>query len=197
MISDKFVLFGCALNLIGSSSYVVHTVQGKTKPNRVSWLMWALAPMIALAAEIHADVGIQALLTFIVGFGPAMVFAASFVNRKSVWKITKFDILCGVLSMMGVVAWLFTKDGDYAIAFVIIGDIFAAIPTLRKSYTNPETESYLVFLLASINAALVLLTIDNWNFATYAFPIYILAICLVLVWLIKLRWGLKQRRALA
>jgi hypothetical protein len=197
MISEKFVILGSAINLLGSFSYVADTLHGETKPNRVSWLMWALAPMVVLAAQINAEVGIQALLTFFVGFGPILILAASFVNRKSVWKITPFDIICGVLSMIGILAWLVTKDGNYAILFAIFADIFAAIPTLRKSYTSPETESYLAFLSAAISAAIVLLTIDNWNFATYAFPIYILVICLIFVGLIKFRWGLRLKKVLA
>ena len=43
--------------------------------------------------------GSQALLTFTVGFGPLVVFAASFVNPKSVWKLGRLDYTCGALSV--------------------------------------------------------------------------------------------------
>lgn len=196
MISEKFVFVGFTLSLIGASSYVLHTLQGKTRPNRVTWLMWALAPLVAFAAEIHEGVGIQALLTFMVGFGPLMVLTASFINRKAVWKVTRFDIWCGILSFLGLILWLVTRHGNIAIALAIAADGLAAIPTVRKSWTNPESESYLIYLLASMNATIVLLTIDNWNFATYGFPIYIAAFSFSVFCLIKFKLGLKFRNTL-
>jgi len=189
MISDKFVILGFLINLFGDLSYVLHTLQNKTKPNRVSWFMWALAPLIAFSAEIHEHVGIQVLMTFIVGFGPLMVFIASFVNRKSVWKLTRFDLACGALSLLGLILWLLTRHGNVAIFFSILADGLAAIPTVVKSYKDPGSESYLVFLLGATNAAITLLTIDHWNFATYGFPIYIFSICILLFVLIRFKAG--------
>ncbi len=56
------------------------TVRGHSQPNRVTWLLWGLAPMLAFAAELKAHVGLSALMTFSVGFNPLLVLAASFVN---------------------------------------------------------------------------------------------------------------------
>lgn len=191
MISDKFVILGFVINLVGDLSYVIHTLQNKTRPNRVSWFMWALAPLIAFAAEIHEGVGIQSLMTFIVGFGPLLVLIASFVNRKSVWKITKFDIACGALSFLGLICWALTRHGNVAIAFSILADGLAAIPTLKKSFYEPDSESYLVFLFGGTNAAITILTIHEWSFAVYAFPIYILSICAIFVALVRFKLGLR------
>ena len=97
---------------------------------------------MAFGAELHEGVGIQALMTFIVGFSPFLVFLASFVNKKSYWKITKFDVVCGALALLGLSLWLVTREGNAAIAFAIAGDTFAGIPTFKKAFTHPETESY-------------------------------------------------------
>jgi len=58
MLDVKFVLVGALLNLSGSSKYVFETIKGRTKPNRISWLMWAIAPLIAFAAELNQGVGL-------------------------------------------------------------------------------------------------------------------------------------------
>ena len=191
MISENFIYLGAALNLIGSSTYVLHTLQGKTKPNRVTWFLWALAPLIAFAAQLDEGVGKQAILTFVVGFGPLLVFAASFINRKSIWKLTRFDFACGALSVLGLILWLVTDEGNLAIALSIAADGLAALPTVVKSFKEPETESYTVFLLGAVNAALTLLTIKVWAFAEYGFALYILIICLLLFTLIKFEVGKK------
>jgi len=142
MIDEHFVILGALLSLIGQLNYVVNMLKGQTKPNRVTWFLWALVPMIAFSAQIDEGVGLAALMTFMVGFGPIMIFIASFVNSKSVWKITRFDIGCGVLSIIGVIFWLITGDGLIAIAMAILADMFASLPTIVKAYKAPETESY-------------------------------------------------------
>lgn len=185
MLDPKFVILGALLNLVGSTTYVWETLKGRTKPNRVTWFLWALAPLIAFAAELGEGVGIQALMTFMVGFGPLLIFLASFVNRKSYWKITTFDVVCGCMSLIALGLWAITQSGNLAIVFSIFADGLAAVPTVIKSYRDPQTENSTVFLLGAISAVITLLTITSWTFAHYAFPLYILLICLLLFTLIK------------
>lgn len=189
MISDKFVLVGALLNIIGSSTYAYNTIKGKTKPNRVTWFLWALAPLIAFSAELGEHVGLQALMTFMVGFGPLLVLLASFVNRKAYWKITRLDIACGVLSIAALVLWRVTGTGAVAIWLSIAADMLAAVPTLIKSYLEPETEHPDVFRNGALSAGITLLTIKQWTFANYGFPAYIFLICVVLYALIKFKLG--------
>jgi len=191
MLHPNFVLLGVLISFVGGLSYLIDTVKGKTQPNRVSWFIWALAPLIAFSAEINKGVGIQSLMTFIVGFNPLLIFLASFVNKKSEWKLGKLDIVCGVLAVSGMVAWLLLKEGNVAIFFSILADGIAGVPTIIKSYFFPETENYQVFLGGAISALLTLLTIQVWTFAHYAFPVYIFLICLLLLLLIKFKLGKK------
>lgn len=196
MIDERFVLVGAALSLIGSASYLRDTIRGKTKPNRVSWFLWAAAPLIAFSAELGHGVGLPALMTFMVGFGPLLIFLGSFVNRQSVWRLTRLDLACGVLSVLGLALWQITGSGYLAILFCILADALAGIPTIVKSYKEPETENWHVFFFGSINATITLLAIDTWDFAHAAFPLYILAICVLLVVLIKFRVGTRRNLAI-
>ncbi len=194
MIDERFVFVGLFLAVIGGLSYLIDTIKGKTTPNRVTWFLWALAPLIAFSAQLQQGVGLTALLTFIVGFNPLLIFLASFVNKKAVYKLTKLDLVCGVLSIVGIILWQVTDIGNLAILFSILADALAGVPTIVKSYKNPETESYAIFLLGAINAAITLLTIKVWDFAHYAFPLYILGICILLFSLIRFKLGPKIRK---
>lgn len=139
MINPNFVIFGAFIQFVGSFPYIKETLQGKVKPNRVSWLLWAIAPLIAAWAEIQQGVGILALTTFIVGFIPLIIFIASFVNKDSEWKLGRIDIICGVLSVVGLILWMITQVGNIAILFSLLADGLSAIPTLIKSFKYPET----------------------------------------------------------
>lgn len=189
MIDEKFVLLGALFNVIGGASYLIDTVKGRVRPNRVTWFIWALAPLIAFTAEVGQGVGIRSLMTFMVGFNPLLIFLASYVNKKSVWKLTRFDFACGSLSLIGLLLWYVTKVGNLAIFFSILSDGLASIPTFRKAYFYPETENWNVFLCAGISAIITLLTITVWNFAHWGFPLYIFINAAVLFILIKFKPG--------
>jgi len=193
MISPYFVLLGVAFNFFGGLTYLSDTLKGKVKPNRVSWGIWAVAPLIAFSAQLSQGVGIQSLMTFMVGFMPLTIFIASFFNKKSYWRLGRLDMACGALSIIGLVGWYLTKVGNVAIAFSIVADFLAGVPTLIKAYRYPETENYLVFACSCLSALIAILTINDWRFQYYGFPIYIFLFDLTAVLLIGFKHGRENQ----
>ena len=187
MINQNFIYLGAIIFFLGGIGYFVETIQGKVKPNKVTWFLWALAPMIAFAAQIKQGVGLESLLTFMVGFIPIIILLASFVNKKSYWKIEKLDLICGSLSIIGLILWQVTKVGNVAILFSLISDLLAGWPTIIKSYQHPETENYLIYLGNAVFALITLLTIKVWTFETYSFSLYIFILTLLITILVKFK----------
>ncbi len=191
MLNQNFVIVGTIIGAIGVLAYLVDTVKGKVKPNRVSFLLWSIAPLIAFAAQINQGVGLESLMTFSTGFLPLTVFIASFVNKKAEWKLTKFDLFCGVLSIAGLILWLITKVGNLAIAFSILADGLAALPTITKAYKYPGTEIAWPWIATSFGVILTLLTLDTLTFANSGFIIYILIVNTIIFSLVQFRIGEK------
>lgn len=189
MLNVNFILIGVALQFLTGIGYAFDTIKGKVKPNRVSWFLWMLAPGIAFFAEIKQGVGLQSLMTFIVGFVPLMILLASFVNKKSYWKIGKLDIVCGIFSLIGLALWVITQTGTIAILFSILADALAGMPTIIKAYKDPESEGALVFWAGVIMAGITILTITHWTIAESAFPIYIFLINLTIASLVSFKIG--------
>lgn len=79
--------------------------------------------------------------------------------------------------------------GNIAIVFSLISDFLAGYPTIVKSYRAPETENYVLYLGNSIFAGITLLTITEWNFANYSFPLYIFLVTLLITILVKFKIG--------
>ncbi len=194
MLNQNFIYLGSAVAVFGGIYYVIETVKGRIKPNRVSFLLWSIAPLIAFFAQIKQGVGLEALMTFITGFWPLAIFVASFVNKKSEWKLTKFDLLCGILSIVGLFLWMITKVGNIAIFFSIVADAMAAIPTVVKVYKHPQTEVAWPWLTPAIGVALTLLTLKEFTFANSGFIIYIISINMIIYFLIQFKFGVKMRR---
>ena len=187
MLDQNFVWLGFVVGMIGTALYVIATIQGRVKPNRLSWLILGIAPLIAFAAEIDEGVGIRSLMTFSVGFGPLLVFAASFVNKDSYWKLGRFDFLCAALSLIALVLWQLSGSGNVAIVLTIAADGLATLAILVKSWRFPHTEVPWPAVGGIVSSAIALLVLDRWTFADYAFPTYILMISIALTGTIVLR----------
>lgn len=168
------VFIGAAVYLIGVFRYIQDTINGKTKPNRVTWLIWTLAPFIGTAAAIVDGVGWAALPVFIVGFGPLLVFIASFANPKAYWKLKNFDYICASLSVLALVFWTITKEPLVAIMFAIASDAFASVPTITKSWKHPDTESGVIYATALFNVFTGFFALEMFSASELAFPIYLI-----------------------
>jgi hypothetical protein len=189
MLNQNFVIIGTIIGAIGSFAYLVDTVKGKVKPNRVSFLLWSIVPFIAFAAQIKQGVGLESLMTFSTGFLPLTTFIASFVNKKAEWKVTRYDLICGFLSIVGLILWMITKVGNVAIFVSIVADGFAAVPTIVKAYKYPDTELAWPWIATSFGVVLTLLTIKGLTFANSGFIVYIFLLDTLIFSLVQFRIG--------
>jgi hypothetical protein len=121
-----------------------------------------------------------------------LTFGASFVNKKAEWKITKFDLVCGALSILGLILWLITKVGNIAITFSILADGLAAVPTIVKAYKYPDTELAWPWIATVFGVVLTLLTLSEWTFANSGFIVYILIVNTLIFSLIQFRIAEKM-----
>lgn len=172
MLDQLLVIIGILCNAVGTYIYLLATLRGEIKPNKVTFLLWSLAPAVAFAAQITQGVGVQSLMTLSVALFPLSIFVAAFLNKKAFWKIQPFDLMCGSLSLLGLVLWSVTKVGNIAILFSIFADGLAALPTIIKAFRHPETEAALPWLGSVASGILTLITIKTWNFETFGFPLY-------------------------
>lgn len=173
MLPSYFVYLGVAAQFFGGIPYFIDTLKGKVKPNKVSWFLWTLAPMIAFFAMLNKGTGLEMFTTFIVGFVPLIILIASFFNKEADWKLTTLDYICGAASLGGLVLWYITKEPNVAIVFSILADGLAAVPTMVKAYKEPETEESSIFFFGIVNAAFGLLVLTEWKFANYGFNLYL------------------------
>ena len=161
MIDPHFVYLAAALSLVGAYGYIGETLRGETAPNRVTWSLWGVEGVLAFCVEIEQHVGLAALMTLMLGLVPCMVVVASFRNPQGAWKLGPFDVICGAVSVGGLVFWAFVNEPTVALVSFVVADQMAALPTIRKSWLAPSTESPRLFFLGSANCAITLLTLTK------------------------------------
>ncbi len=197
-LEHLLVILSAIIMLAGGWTYILDTLKGKTQPNRVTWGMWALAPLIGVLASFDQGADPWALVrTFLAGFIPLMVFISSFFNPSSFWKTSIFDISCGALSLLALIVWLGTESPRSAILMTVLADLLAAVPTLVKAWKAPETENRTVFVASLTSAVLVIPSIPNWQVENCAFTIYLVLIDIALILILSDRRVARKHLPLA
>jgi hypothetical protein len=188
------VILSALISLAGASAYIRDTITGKTQPNRVTWSLWAIAPLIGTAATVASGAEPWAVVrVFLAGFMPLLVLLASFINRQSYWRLNRFDLGCGALSVAALIVWGAADSPRLAILLAAAGDGFAAIPTLTKAWRFPETETRAMFIGSFLSSILVIPSISAWNIENAAFTIYLaLASALMLFALYRKQLGVGR-----
>ena len=132
--------------------------------------------MIAFVAQLSQGVELIAWATFASGLTPILIVLASYLNPKAYWQIQKGDYLFALIAIIGVVLWQVTDNANLAITFALLADLAVALPTITKSYTNPDSESPLAFVLSTVGFLLAIAAVQSWNYESAAFVVYLAAI---------------------
>ena len=167
------VFVGVLIQLAGASLYLRDTIAGTTKPNRITFILWAALPFVGGSAALAEGVGWATLPVFIAGFTPLIILIASFHNKNAYWKLRSYDYFLGSLAVLALVLWWFTDNPTYAIVLVVLANMLAALPTLLKSWSHPETETGISYLTSLIGAASAFFVLEAFSFAELAYPTYL------------------------
>lgn len=188
------MLLSAVISLSGAAAYIRDMYRGKSKPNLVTWGLWAFAPLIATGAALSANADFWATARiFMAGFGPLLVFLAAFLVRQGYWKLSAFDYACGALSLVALGAWLAADSPILAILLAAIADLLASFPTLVKAWKYPETETLYTYFVGLFTASIIIPAIPIWNIENAAFQVYLLVVNTAL-FLIVLRGYLRRRK---
>ncbi len=183
----KIVLtgIGIVIGLVSYGFYFYGIYRGKTKPHVFTWFVWTILNGIVFFAQIYKGGGFG---SWIVGVNAlsclAVTIAAIIYGEKHITRADWFSFF-GALS--GIALWLITKNPLLAVILSSVVDIFAIIPTFRKSYYKPQEENALAFTFDTIKFALSLFALKSFNLTTVFYPASVVLIDSVLVLMILIR----------
>ena len=173
MIPENFAIVGAIIGSIGGFYYLFDTITGKARPNRVTWLLWGLLPMITFVAQRAQGVEGLSWATFAAGFTPFLIFGASFLNKQAYWQTARRDYYVMIGALVGIALWAVTDNANLAILFALLADVLAGLPTFIKAYRHPETESWKAYAISTVGFGLGVLAIPAFTFENYAFILYL------------------------
>ncbi|MCU0568598.1 MAG: hypothetical protein MUF49_18625 [Oculatellaceae cyanobacterium Prado106] len=172
-------LFAGLFSILCFIPYIVTTVQGKTQPSRVTWWIWFFLSLIVSATQYSS--GAVHTIWLPLGGAIAQFVIAILSLKKGEGEWSRFDQICLLSAMSSLLLWWLFKSPVIAIILNLIADLLGTLPTIKKAYTQPETENSLTWVLYLIASILNLLAIENWSFTSSAFPVYIFLVNSIIV----------------
>lgn len=162
-MKDLFAIVGAVIVLFCTLPYIIDVVKKKTKPNIVTWIIWSVLIGIG-AAALYASNEFNAALLLTGDF--IATFAVVIVGLKyGTAKLDRFDFICFIGAVVGLVLWLVFNSPLIAIVATILIDLIGTIPTVRHSYRNPEEETWITFALGVVATIFTLLSLPNYTFS--------------------------------
>lgn len=80
--------------------------------------------------------------------------------------IQKTDHYFLAVALLGLIPWALTKDPTISVVIVVTIDVIAFIPTLRKTWLQPETEEPTLYSMNVGRHILTLFSLGSYNIAT-------------------------------
>lgn len=157
--------------LIGYIPYIRDMIAGKTKPHIFSWLVWGIQTLIGFIAQISDNAGPGAWPTGLTVF--ICFFIVAYGIRRGIKNITPLDWFAFSMGIGATIVWAVTKTPLYSVLLITAADIFGWIPTIRKTYTQPYSETLGSYILIGTKHVLSLFALQHISIITALYPFYL------------------------
>lgn len=174
MLPGYFAIIGAIIGSLGGFYYLYETIAGRAQPNRITWLLWGIFPMVIFVAQRAQGVEGLSWVSFAAGFTPLLVVVASFFNKKAYWKSNPRDYGLMAAAIIGILLWAMTDNPNLAILLSLLADVLAGVPTLIKSYRHPRSESWIAYAVSAFGFGISFLSIQTHHFENTTFVAYLL-----------------------
>ncbi len=154
-------IIAVVLTFVAYVPYYRDILKGKTHPHIYSWSLWGLLTILLVALQIQGGAGVATWVTAAAGLLCVGVVVLSLKDGKK--DITKSDTIVAVLSLMAIGFWLIVDQPIISIVLVVIADLLAFYPTVRKSWRKPHTETLSLYVTNTLRFTLALLAVETYT----------------------------------
>jgi len=162
-------------------------LKGHIKPHPYTWFIWSIVSMTTFLGGIAKWAGIGALPTGISESFTIIIFIFSlrYIFKGEAGYIRKVDTYFLIIALLGLIPWALTNDPTISVIVVVGIDLVAFIPTLRKTWVNPDTERPLLYSMNVMRHILTLFSLGSYNIATVLHSIAMICTNTMMTFFIK------------
>ncbi len=144
--------------------YLTDIFKKKTEPHAYSWLVWTVLQTVGVMAQLKEGAGYGA---WALGVGAFFCFAIFILSLKYGTKnITKFDGVCLIASLLTIGLYFAIDNPVFTIIAVALIDFVGFLPTFRKGFQEPFTETPSTFIMSALANLISILALQNYTVTT-------------------------------
>jgi hypothetical protein len=163
-MKTTIAVIAALLAIVGNVPYVRDIIRKRVQPHPYTWLVWTLVSCIVFFGQVARGAGIGALPTAASEIFTVIIFFFSLqYGFKNIRKIDTFFL---AIALLGLIPWLLTNDPTVSVIIAVSIDFVAFIPTIRKTWIRPETETPILYGTNVLRHILMLFSLQAYNIAT-------------------------------
>jgi len=177
---DFKTVCGITASLIGTGCFVPYIrdiFKKKTTPHIYTWIIWTILQVTGVVAMFKngAGIGVLALATGSV----LCAYTAILCLKYGTKNINSFDLFCLLGALASIVVYILMKDPLLSIFLISAIDFVGFLPTLRKSYLEPYSETITMFAFFSISGLFTMLALKEYTIVTSLYPLTLIGINII------------------
>jgi len=171
--------------------YIKGILKGATRPSVISWSLWLVLQIIAIAGQISAGASWSLLLLLATTFNVVVILGfclKGYGYKKYSW----IDFVCLFCAIAAIFIWRITNEPTTAILMAVIADFIATIPTIIKTRKEPFSENTFAWFLLVIAASLAAVSTTKFDAANLLWPVYSILVAALITGLAYFGQRLKR-----
>lgn len=167
---DLKIIFSIIATVIGTGGlfwYFRDIFLLKTKPHPYTWLIWTITQGTAAAGVWYGGGAWGAFNLTIWAVCAFVIFLLSL--KWGTKNITKSDLILLIIAFAAILIWWQLNQPVLSILMVSAIDLIGYIPSFRKSFHEPWSESLISWFIFFISDVFAVLAIREYNILTTAY----------------------------
>ena len=157
-----FALISTAIYLIGAVPYWIDLVKWKNIPHIFTYGLWFVLVSFNLYV-LFDNQEWYALIPSVIMFLSLIFWCIYGILRFKQIQINWFDWLCGFLWVVLIVYWFISKDVLNTTILTLIIDFIAFLPTFKKGWIVPWTETIIVYFMSAVWQIATILSLSSFE----------------------------------
>lgn len=185
-------LLAAAIAIAGNVPYIRAVLQKRVQPHPYTWLVGAFVSSVVLVAQLQQGAGVGAIPTATSELFTITIFILSL--RYGFKNATRTDQLFLVAALLGLIPWFITRDPTLSVVIAVTVDIASFVPTIRKTWLYPKTESPLLYFSNIVRHVLALIALQAYTIATALHSVAMIILNIGMVLLVYRRGTIDRGR---
>ncbi|WP_147114098.1 hypothetical protein [Tateyamaria sp. syn59] len=168
-------LASAALSIYAFWPYIRDILTNRTRPERASWLIWALLSAVSLLSQVYEGAD-QSL-----GFAAIQTAGTVIICALTFWKTTglKFqteDSQVLTATAVGIWLWAEMENAAYSLFVTITMSMMGGLLTMKKTFLDPQSETWATWAAFFVSALLAVVAVGRADWLLLAYPLYVMAL---------------------